>query len=226
MCIDDKDLRNRIDALCALHGIPPTPSIALINVNRGKFNPYHNNFHMLFVAERCSEALQTDEFKHLRNTVSEKALILAALFHDFHHSGGFSSDIINIGRAIAYVSKHLKSMYSNTCIEEICKNIWVTCFADGVFPHEPITDTQKILRDADLMQLFRQFDVREKMIPGLIGELRVSGTISKERIWVTVDEFSDENDVFLSKQRFFTSWGNAQYQLHCSIGEKHDSTGN
>jgi hypothetical protein len=95
---------------------------------------------MLFVAERCSEALQTDEFKHLRNTVSEKALILAALFHDFHHSGGFSSDIINIGRAIAYVSKHLKSMYSTACVEEICKNIWVTCFTDGVFPHEPTTD--------------------------------------------------------------------------------------
>lgn len=226
MCINDKELRTRVDQLCALHSLPPTVSISLINANRGKFNPYHNNFHMLFVAERCSDALKSDEFAHLRGTASEQALILAALFHDFHHSGGFSSDIINVSRAIAYVSKHLKSMYNSACVEEICRNIWTTCYSDGVFMHPPTTDSQKILRDADLMQLFRQFEVRDLMIPGLIGELRVSGTIPKERLWVTIEEFSAENDEFLSKQVFYTNWGQTEYNRHCTLGAQNAQTGN
>ena len=76
------------------------------------------------------------------------------------------------------------------------------------------------------MQLFRQFEVRDQMIPGLIGELRVSGTIPKERLWVTAEEFSAENDEFLSKQVFYTNWGRAEYDRHCTLGVRNAQTSN
>ena len=216
--MDDNTLKKHIESLCNKHDICLTLGIFLVHHNRGKFNGYHNNVHLYDVACRCDEALHTDEFKHLLGTDDAKALIISALLHDAHHSGGFDSDIINVSRAINAALKHMRSVScSHRIIEMVSENIWCTVFHNGKFPHEPVNDCQKILRDADLMQLFRQHGKQVLFGTGLIGELRRSGVISNDTAWITIDEFLIQNDVFINLQKMYTNWGNEQRNIHNSL---------
>ena len=213
--MDDITLKRRISLLCQKHEICPTIAVTLASYNRGKFNDYHNSEHMLHVAERCDDAMHHPDHKHMLGTPEAKALIISALLHDIHHSGGFSSELINIGRAINAAAKYLRCMSYNDLISDmVIENIWCTTYYDGCFPHEPKNEAQMILRDADLMQLFRQFGNHIRFGTGLIGELRRAGVIGQCESWIQIEDFLRRNDDFLNKQKFFTNWGKEQLEIH------------
>lgn len=111
-------------------------------------NPYHNNKHMIDVFNNAM--LLFSHYQEKRNLTNEDKVYLglAALFHDYGHSGGELTDSENIQIALSELRKYLEianklDLYDN--IEEI--------IIATEFPHKDIrlSILQKIIRDADTM---------------------------------------------------------------------------
>ena len=75
----------------------------LLKNNKGNHNPYHNSFHCLSVARACWEGSQAENLKE----EDTRVLLIAAIYHDIHHSGGKSEDNVNIRNAIGYLKNVL-----------------------------------------------------------------------------------------------------------------------
>ena len=116
------------------------------NVN----HPYHNFRHMCHVLYLCHDAciFYGDKLtpREMRN------LLIAALFHDFDHSGATGDDSLNIARACDGLLWHL----APEDMEEF-QNI-VEIIRGTEFPYkvtsEMLTLSGQIIRDADLSQNF------------------------------------------------------------------------
>lgn len=118
--------------------------------------PYHNKRHTYNMVGRCYR-MATEYHLPMQ---SLKQLLLAALFHDFNHSGkstGIIHDRHNIEAAIAAVKDFFYSLENGACPEfnqqdlfNVCRIIACTEFP---FAHEPITIEQRIIRDADLLEI-------------------------------------------------------------------------
>jgi hypothetical protein len=109
-------------------------------------NPYHNLRHMMHVLYLCYQAcvFYRSELtpRQMRN------LLIAAIFHDFDHSGMFGNDNLNIARAIRAMEKYLLPE-DRKATKDIAGLIRAT-----EYPHKPgVLDRRAhILRDADLAQ--------------------------------------------------------------------------
>jgi hypothetical protein len=88
-----------------------------------------------------------------RDTLSQREmrnLLIAALFHDFDHTGKSGPDSVNIGRSIAGLVEHL--LYEDEAsLLEIVKLIKATEYP-YTFPAEKLTLSCQIIRDADMSQ--------------------------------------------------------------------------
>ena len=123
--------------------------------NKSKYLPYHNNFHLeqvckysLLIAEASGLALE-----------DKKLLAVAALFHDFNHSGGeFKDDSENITvalRGFLEFDKWLKYMrYEPYSTDQ--KLMIYRLIAGTKYPYTTdgtdLLFSGKILRDADVLQ--------------------------------------------------------------------------
>ncbi len=119
-----------------------------ITENNDTENHYHNNKHMLDVFK--NSMMLFDEYKdeYELNLVDKICLGLAALFHDYNHSGGKLKDDENIEIALDELKKYLDTTNKTDLYKNIKKIIKVT-----EFPHKDIEldILQKIIRDADTM---------------------------------------------------------------------------
>lgn len=109
-------------------------------------NPYHNKEHILFVFS-FSMFLFDLYKKELKLTNKDKHILgVAALFHDYNHSGGKLKDDENIELAIEGLKKFIKDNSIVINEDEIINIIKCT-----EFPHKDIelNELQKIIRDAD-----------------------------------------------------------------------------
>lgn len=155
--------------------------------------PYHNLDHMLTVVKWCGRlsgmcCLTPEE---------EKALILAAIFHDYDHSAGVEEDSVNINRAVAGLMKFAAIHRVDVdLIAAAVDNIQVTQFP---FIHEPKTVSQKIIRDADLLQSLEP-NRQEVLIDGLRKELEV-----KFKRKITRGEFCENQVKFLDGLKLYTT---------------------
>lgn len=141
--------------------------------------PYHNLYHNLVVANGCLEGsryykLSKDETNNL---------ICAALFHDFNHSAGLETDDYNISESI----KSFESWFDNQSNIDSNKVIEIISTTRYPYIKEPKTLSEKIIRDADLSQLF-EIGRLEKTYTELAKEL---GITSKQGIEGTI-KFIDE----------------------------------
>lgn len=132
----------------------------LLTKNSAITNPYHNIFHTITVfvnsyhmakSENCSEE-------------QIRTILIAALFHDFNHSGGKKSDQDNIKEAISFFEKHSKESDSvNDNVIEIIKST--------EYPYtineKDLNLEQKIVRDADLTQMYTD-NFLQQVIYGLL----------------------------------------------------------
>ncbi len=112
-------------------------------------NPYHNLRHMLHVTWLCYDGCK---YYHRQLTSKQmRNLLIAALFHDFDHSGKvIGHDNKEIERAIKGLRRYIQQRDENS-LKEIIDLIKST-----EFPHtllaEDISLGARILRDADLIQ--------------------------------------------------------------------------
>lgn len=121
---------------------------AVFNHAKNLYNPYHNFRHMCHVLWLCYEASMWhyEDLAH-RGT---RNLLIAALFHDFDHTGKPGPDSVNIARAIVGLKQHLapEDAYE---FENIAALIRATEFPHTT-PSEKLPLAAQILRDADLSQ--------------------------------------------------------------------------
>lgn len=111
-------------------------------------NPYHNLRHMLHITWLCYDACVY--YRHRLSPRQMRVLLIAALFHDFNHSGKVGNDHREIKRAVVGLKKHIQRQ-DLFLLEEIVELIKIT-----EFPHQKtplsLSLSSQILRDADLSQ--------------------------------------------------------------------------
>jgi hypothetical protein len=133
-------------------------------------NPYHNLRHTLHVLWLCQKECRYYQKKLTRRQM--RNLLIAALFHDFDHPGHpypgeQDPDRINIRIAIAGLRRHIEAD-DRASLPEIEALIEATHYPYKTAGEE-LDLLGKILRDADLAQVFSQVWIQQVVI-GLAGE--------------------------------------------------------
>lgn len=167
--------------------------------NLGKNNPYHNEYHSYSVVLNCYQGAIVEGL----STFSIKSLLLAALFHDFNHSGGeFADDNENINQALGGLFKFIKSLNNEKLTAKelilIGDIIKIT-----KYPYEeaPSIIEQKIIRDSDLMQAYEQNQtILLAQYTGLYEEL------IKTKTELSFEQYIIGSKSFLSNIKWETDW--------------------
>lgn len=159
------------------------------------YTHYHNVRHMLHV---LWEAYDGGVHMGLNRT-DLRILLIAAMYHDFDHSGKKNpgGDRENIDRAIEALRRDILFPNDLQYIDKIESAIHMT-----EFPYVEETDDiiSLILRDADMSQTFSPVWIQSVLF-GLGKELEMS-----------YEEMLRMQIPFLQKQEFFTSWGKNKFE--------------
>lgn len=181
-------------------------------------NPYHNLTHELLVVyhamtayyHRCGGKLSASaSIEELR------ILAIAALFHDHDHSGGKTTDDLNIERAIARVStlpilSSIGLAKSVDHITDVCSLIRKTEFTNGGFPFEPMNFSAKCLRDADLCMIYTTQGRQLLMeLPREHAGVCVYRVDTQQR-----RQFLIKNKEFLQSCPMYTEYGQLMKEFH------------
>jgi HD superfamily phosphodiesterase len=157
---------------------------------------YHNNDHLFGVAALCNNLYKVGAGHYNEN--DHKVLLCAALLHDVNHTGGHGTDAVNIAQAKEFIVRMSESEFVSNNIEAIFKLIEVTEYP---FLRDPVTDMEKILRDADLLYSLRS-DTGEVIIDGLRSEMQ----IARDRT-ITRQQMYDGQRAFMADVKMFTEVG-------------------
>lgn len=160
------------------------------------YHPYHNLRHMCSVLYLCYEALKFYGHDAIPHPYA-RALLIAAIFHDFDHTGEAVADEVNIDRAIAALRHHILPE-DRPYLDLIESHIRITEYPHKV-PHGELSLTQQILRDADMADALSSGWIQH-VILGLSKELNI------ERL-----EMLGKEEEFLSKLHFNTVWARDRY---------------
>lgn len=150
----------------------------LLNKNRANCNTYHNFNHTQTVFVNCYFIAKHEGL--LDRTI--KPILIAAVFHDFNHSGGKLPDSENIKIAVENFLKYsIEAEEDNKFIIDL-----IRCTE---YPFDPDFDKrlsleQKIIRDADILQWI-ETDFMQHVMFGLKQEFEgktilESGDISRQ----------------------------------------------
>ncbi len=155
--------------------------------NPSKELPYHNSQHLLTVAINSYEGA-----KHYSLTDSEtRTLFLAALYHDWNHTGSDTEDIVNINKALRITKDPIfvtDKLLNNKDIDKI-----QTLIKASEYPHKKVyTISEKILQDADMFQYLEKD-----------SQIFIEG-IGKELNFVSTQKTTTQ---FLKNTHFNTAWG-------------------
>jgi hypothetical protein len=149
------------------------------------------------------------EFIHLNGFELERwetqALLLAALWHDWGHSGGLRDDGANVEFAVSqYLELRPENWRFKHLDDQVVAAIRCTEFRDGKFTREPQTLIQKVLRDADVLQILEP-NWLDQVVGGLCAEfIRAGKPVTWEQMCSGQVKFRSET------VRFHTVWGRAK----------------
>jgi hypothetical protein len=187
------DFQLRLQTILATHQLLD-PYGYVAERNPSNAFPYHNLHHTRCVLLNCADGADQMELPF----EERRTLYLAALFHDFGHSGGRQKDAQNVGVAIDALRAYCtKARFLDDCLDAATRIIESTEFPPLA---DPVTLSEKIIRDADMMQIYMP-RWREQIFGGLRNELEVA----------TGKEISHSNMVrlqlrFMEGVKWHTSW--------------------
>lgn len=135
-----------------------TEAIVYINKNNPSNHlPYHSIDHLFEVYNQTKNISLTD--KTVRDNIQYKnELLIAALFHDYNHSGGKLTDSENVSNAIMGCNEFLDSIDNNLDKDIIADIIKATEFPSPI-DKEDLTLEQKVIQDADMCYLFKDIAI-------------------------------------------------------------------
>lgn len=172
----------------------------IINNNKSNGAPYHNLNHLFTVTKSTYEALQ---YEGLLRKKEARGTLLAALLHDGNHSMGAQTDAENIVDAKVFLRKFYDSLPGAN--KEELKFIFSLLDATQypyVIEATNLNIYQKIIRDADLTQLF-QYNWIHQSVYGLSKELNME-----------FSKFVKVQRSFMSTIVFNTAWGKMLKKKH------------
>lgn len=170
-------------------------AINFINISNNESNhlPYHSIDHLFEVFKLCSSILESPEFIN-DTTLPKLELLIACLFHDYGHSGGKSSDDINITYAIDGI-RLFHSAYPDFDLNQVVYLIQCTEYPYKV-KDEDLSIAGKIMRDCDMCYVFQSVSI-VKLYSGLRKEFDNS-----------YSDFLKNQKQFLSNIKFNTEFCN------------------
>jgi len=161
---------------------------------KNNLNPYHNIRHLLHVLWECYDGAKYHEL----DTRIFRNLLIAAMFHDFDHSGAANGrDDLEIQRSIRALRQYILSE-DEPCFDKISSYIEATEYP-YVVPTDKLTLPMRILRDADISQGLSVAWLQQ-IIFGLSQELDVDPL-----------EMLKQQSGFLGKAVFFSEWGQKKF---------------
>lgn len=140
----------------------------IILTNIANNAPYHNLNHLLTVTRHAYEGLK---FENRLDEFTEDILV-ACLFHDYNHSQGKEKDDINVKIAKEGMVNFLNSLECNPLDTDFMEYIIDATQYPYVIPSEDLCPYQKIIRDADLCQIY-EYDWLKQNIFGLSLEMGI-----------------------------------------------------
>ncbi len=171
---------------------------AVFNHAKNLCNPYHNFRHMMHVLWLCYEACMY--YSETLTKRERRNVLIAALFHDFDHTGKPGPDKANIARAVAGLKKHLAPEDTGE-FENIATLIKATEYPHTT-PSEEVGLSGQILRDADLSQALSVAWIQQ-VIFGLATE------------WGKAPlEVLKAQSRFHENLKFCTAWAQAKFPEH------------
>lgn len=158
--------------------------------------PYHNWTHIQHMVESVYEGA----LYHQLGPQCQIDLVVAALFHDYGHTGGKESDASNIR-----IAKMALDSYTATQVGKIeyIPDVVRLLISVTQYPFviTPIFTQERIIRDADLMEMGRD-TWYEMVIEGLRKEMEVS-----QKKEITVEEMLRGQVEFHEKVEWYSDWG-------------------
>ncbi len=167
----------------------------VFNHAQNLLRPYHNFRHMLHVTWQCYNACRFHSSdlspRHMR------MILIAALFHDFDHSGMTGHDDLNIARAMRGLEKYI--LAEDWAIKgDIIHLIRVTEFPYKI-PSSDLDLPGLIIRDADMTQALDPVWMQEVLF-GLATEWKKA----------PVDVLKTQEG-FLGQLNFHTRWAQTTF---------------
>lgn len=173
----------------------------VIKNNKSNSAPYHNLNHLMTVTLSVYRLMVYEE---LERDSMMKEMLLAAMFHDFNHSAGKLTDDLNVVESKKAIREFIEQEGLKVDIQFIDSILDATQYPYIVEESE-LNIYQKIIRDADLMQLFESNWIHQCMY-GLAQEMNKD-----------FEEFIQIQKKFLSNSKFNTDMGK---QLHSMYWER------
>ena len=166
-------------------------------------NPYHNFRHVFHVVWLCYCA--SVEYRYRLTRRETRNLLIAAMFHDFDHTGMMGNDDVNITLAIRGLEKYL-APEDKEFVSEIVALIRVTQYP-YVVPANEVDLCGQILRDADLSQALSVAWIQQ-VIFGLSSEWNQPPL-----------EVLRKQIGFLRSLRFHTEWAQKEFDIEQKLSE-------
>lgn len=168
--------------------------VFIIKNNKSNNLPYHGIDHLFEVYNNCKTLIDFSEMdQFILNEDSEEVnyeteLLIAALFHDYNHSGGKLKDIENIEIAIKGCKEFLDTIDHDLNIDVIESVIKATEYPSPI--KGDLTIEQKIIQDADMCYLLNDIAI-VKLYYGL-----------REEFGVELDKFLENQLAFFETVKF------------------------
>ncbi len=161
--------------------------------NPSKLLPYHNNFHQASVAV-LADTIWRVIYKNERPE-ERAALIIAAMFHDYNHSGGAKPDTINVVTTLRDICPLVPPSVEHLVYEAILST-------EFPFVRDPVSDVAKVLRDADILActVCSQYTYYQQYVVGLRKEIELAKNTT-----ISDEEFFTMQMNFLPNIKFFVA---------------------
>lgn len=169
---------------------------AIIFSSKNVSNPYHNFGHSIWVTTQTYNGAKHVKFGEQYSKKQFRSLLIAAMFHDFNHTGIMKKDSEQIALAVKGIEENILPE-DRPLLPEIIRYISST-----EFPHSnkiSVDDGVKIIRDADTSQCFN-----------VVWLQHVIFGIAKELGMETISFLKSEID-FLKNLKFQTEWANENF---------------
>jgi len=196
-----------------------------IKTNSSNRLPYHNMQHTMFMIEDCYEGAMSEGLAPNLDHPLIKTLILAAIYHDWGHTGGVwhlnpklrgaglgpggsdaYPDSENVKIAIEKVRSLLEIGFwpSGVSLNQVINTIRATEYPYAV-PVEDLTPAGRIIRDADL-----QTSTKGLLIPHVVYGL-------SEELGYPIEVLIQGEIKFLESAELITDWGKRRWSLHLPL---------
>ncbi|MEI6835276.1 MAG: hypothetical protein WCK59_00385 [Candidatus Falkowbacteria bacterium] len=158
-------------------------------------NPYHNLRHLMYVVCQVYVGGKFMKYYELTSNRSFRALLIAAMFHDYAHSGVMGHDKDEVDRSVLEAKKYL--LKSDMDLEDEVTNF----IRATQFPYVECKQNLgvDIIRDADMSQLFDDEWIQQ-VILGLSLEMKI-----------TPLQMLQSQLVFIPAMTFHTKWAKESF---------------